>query len=134
MLCHDPNYGNIIRMVTDDLDQFARADGSYGDYMLVLSDGTDKWEYEKELSEKYGGKFSFIASKSNGENMTGVLRPAVGTVLTFLLLVTILTAVNLTFILVRREQRLIGLLKAIGILADIEDSFVEELPFGSCGK
>lgn len=109
------NYGNIIRMVTDDLDQFARADGSYGDYMLVLSDGTDKWEYEKELSEKYGGKFSFIASKSNGENMTGVLRPAVGTVLTFLLLVTILTAVNLTFILVRREQRLIGLLKAIGM-------------------
>ena len=109
------NYGNIIRMVTNDLDQFAGANGSYGDYMLVLSNGTDKWEYAKELSEKYGGKFSFIASKSNGENITGVLRPAVGTVLALLLLVTILTTVNLTFILVRRERRLIGLLKAIGM-------------------
>ena len=51
------NYGNIIRMVTNDLDQFAGANGSYGDYMLVLSNETDKWEYAKELSEKYGGKF-----------------------------------------------------------------------------
>lgn len=109
------NYGNVIRMVTNDLDQFARAGGSYGDYMIVLSTGTDKWEYAKELAEKYDGKFSFIASKSNGENIAGALKPAAGTVLTLLLLVTILTTVNLTIILIRREQRLIGLLKALGM-------------------
>ena len=109
------NYGNIIRMVTEDLDQFVKANGSYGDYMLVLSNGKDKWDYAKELSEKYDGKFSFIASKSNGENIAGVLKPAIGTVLTLLLLVTLLTTLNMTFILIRREQHLIGLLKALGM-------------------
>lgn len=109
------NYGNIIRMVTNDLDQFVSADGAYGDYMLVLSNGTDKWEYAKELAEEYDGKFSFIASKSNGENITGILSPAVGTILTLLLIITILITMNLTFLLIRREQRLIGLLKAIGM-------------------
>lgn len=109
------NYGNVIRMVTGSIDQFVKAGGSYGDYMIVLSNGNDKWEYAKELTEKYDGKFSFIPSKSNGENITGVLKPAIGTVLTLLLLVTVLTAINLTFILIRREQRLIGLLKALGM-------------------
>lgn len=109
------NYGNIIRMVTNDLDQFVRADGSYADYMLVLADSVDKWEYAKELAEKYDGKFSFIASKSNGENITGVLAPAVGTILTVLLIVAILITMNLTFLLIQREQRLIGLLKAVGM-------------------
>ncbi|MDE7284405.1 MAG: ABC transporter permease, partial [Lachnospiraceae bacterium] len=109
------NYGNIIRMVTNDLDQFVKSDGKYGDYMLVLSAGTDKWEYAEELNEKYAGKFSFIASKSNGENIAGLLTPAVGTVLTILLSISVLITVNLTFLLIRREQKLIGLLKAIGM-------------------
>lgn len=109
------NYGNIMRMVTNDLDQFVGADGAYGDYMLVLSNGTDKWGYAKELTEKYDGKFSFIASKSNGENITSLLTPAVGTILTILLVITILITMNLTFLLIRQEQRLIGLLKAIGM-------------------
>ncbi len=109
------NYGNIIRMVTNDLDQFVKSDGKYGDYMLVLSAGTDKWEYAEELNEKYAGKFSFIASKSNGENIAGLLAPAVGTVLTILLGISVLITVNLTFLLIRREQKLIGLLKAIGM-------------------
>ena len=107
--------GKVIRMVTNNLDQFVQAGNLYGDYMLVLSNGTDKWEYAKELAEKYNGQFSFIASKSNGENISGALKPAVWTILMFLLLVTILTTVNLTFILIRREQRLIGLLKALGM-------------------
>lgn len=109
------NYGNVIRMVTNNLDEFVEADGAYGDYMLVLSDGVDKWEYAEELAGKYNGKFSFIASKSNGENITGVLAPAVGTILTVLLGITILITSNLTFLLIRREQRLIGLLKAVGM-------------------
>lgn len=109
------NYGKIIRMVTDDLDQFVRPNGAYGDYMLVLANGIDKWEYAEELAGRYEGNFSFIASKSNGENITGMLTPAVGTILTALLLVTLLITMNLTFILVRREQRLIGLLKAAGM-------------------
>lgn len=109
------NYGNIIRMVTNDLDRFVQADGKYGDYMLVLSAGIDKWEYAEELNEKYAGKFSFIAAKSNGENIAGLLAPAVGTVLTILLSISVLITVNLTFLLIRREQKLIGLLKAIGM-------------------
>lgn len=109
------NYGRIIRMVTDDLDQFMKADGGFGDYMLVLADGTDKWEFADRLAEQYGGAFSFIASKSNGENITGVLSPAVGTILAILLILAVLIAVNLTFLLIRREQRLIGLLKAVGM-------------------
>ena len=59
------NYGNIIRMVTSDLDQFVKADGKYADYMLVLADGIDKWECAEDMEEHYDGKFSFIASKSN---------------------------------------------------------------------
>ena len=109
------NYGNVLRMVTEDLDRFAKAGGTYGDYMLVLTNGTDKWDLAEELNEKYDGMFSFIAAKSNGENIAGVLKPAVGTILTFLFLVTLLTTINLTFILVRREQRLIGMLKALGM-------------------
>lgn len=109
------NYGNVIRMVTENLDQFVKVGGSYGDYMLVLSRGTDKWDYARELNEKYDGKFSFIASKSNGENIAGVLKPVIGTVLTLLLLVTLLTTINLTFLLIRRDQHLIGLLKALGM-------------------
>ncbi|MCM1155349.1 MAG: ABC transporter permease [Roseburia sp.] len=109
------NYGNIIRMVTDDLDQFVKAEGVYADYMLVLADGIDKWEFAEELAERYEGKFSFIASKSNGENIAGILAPAVGTILTILLVVAALITVNLTFLLIRREQKMIGLLKAIGM-------------------
>ncbi len=109
------NSGKVIRMVTNDLDAFAAAEGGFGDYMLVLSDSLDKWEYAEELNEKYGGKFSFIASKSNGENITGVLAPAVGTVLAALLVILVLVTTNLTFLLVRREQRVIGLLKAVGM-------------------
>ncbi len=44
--------------------------------MLVLKDSDTKWEYAEELNERYGGKFAFIASKSNGENFFGVLAPA----------------------------------------------------------
>lgn len=109
------NSGKVIRMVTNHLDQFVKAEGGFGDYMLVLSDSSDKWEYAKELNEKYSGDFSFIASKSNGENITGVLAPAVGTVLTALLVILILITTNLTLLLVRREQRVIGLLKAAGM-------------------
>lgn len=97
------NYGSVIRMVTEDLDQFVKASGSYGDYMLVLSSGADKWDYAKELNERYEGKFTFAAAKSNGENIAGVLKPVIGTVLTLLLLVTLLTAANLTSLLIRRE-------------------------------
>ncbi len=109
------NYGNIIRMVTDDLDQFVKADGNYADYMLVLADDADKWGYAKELAKRYDGKFSFIASKSNGENITGILRPAIRTILTVLFMVTVLITMNLTFLLIRHEQRQIGLLKAVGM-------------------
>lgn len=62
-----------------------------------------------------GGAFSFVAAKSNGENIAGGLRPAVGTVLTVLLVAAVLLTVNLTFLLIRREQRQIGLLKAVGM-------------------
>lgn len=109
------NYGKIIRMVTDNLDQFVKADGVYGDYMLVLSDASLKWELAEELTEKYGGEFAFIASKSNGENITGILAPAVGTILAVLLIIVMVITVNLTFLLVRREQSLIGSLKAVGM-------------------
>ena len=109
------NSGNVLRMVTDDLDEFVETDGNYGDYMLVLRNGVDKWEYAEELAEKYGGRFAFIASKSNGENFTGVLAPAVGMILTVLVIVIILITMNLTFLLIRREQCLIGLLKAVGM-------------------
>lgn len=109
------NYGNVLRMVTDNLDEFVKADGNYGDFMLVLRNGSEKWEYAEELTEKYEGKFAFIASKSNGENFTGVLVPAVGMVLTILVIVIVLITVNLTFLLIRREQNLIGLLKAVGM-------------------
>ncbi len=109
------NYGNVVRMVTDNLDRFAGADGAYGDYMLVLAGGTDQWEYAQELAGRYGGAFSFIAAKSNGENIAGVLRPAVGAILTVLFAAAVLITVNLTFLLVRREQRQIGLLKAVGM-------------------
>ena len=109
------NYGNVIRMVTDDLDQAVEADGGSGDYMLVLSKGCDKWNYARELTERYEGKFSFIASKSNGEHITGVLAPAVGTILAVLLITSVLITINLTFLLIRREQKLIGLLKAVGM-------------------
>lgn len=109
------NSGKVIRMVTGDLDSFVKRDGKYGDYMLVLADGTDKWEYAEELNEKYGGRFTFIASKSNGENISGILAPIVGTVLTLLLITVVLVTTNLTFLLVRREQKLIGLLKAVGM-------------------
>ncbi len=109
------NSGRVIRMVTDDLDRFMEADGGFGDYMLVLSGGADKWDFGKELNEKYGGRFTFIASKSNGENLSGILASAVGTVLAALLIILVLVTTNLTFLLVRREQRLIGLLKAVGM-------------------
>lgn len=109
------NYGNVIRMVTNNLDQFMEKDGGYGDYMFVLRNGSDKWEYAEELTKKYNGKFTFIASKSNGENITGVLVPAVGTIVTILFIVIILITINLTFLLIRREQKLIGLLKAVGM-------------------
>lgn len=109
------NYGNVIRMVTDDLDQAVEEDGGSGDYMLVLSKGCDKWNYARELTERYEGKFSFIASKSNGEHITGVLAPAVGTILAVLLITSVLITINLTFLLIRREQKLIGLLKAVGM-------------------
>ncbi len=109
------NYGNIIRMVTDDLDQFVEADSAYADYMLVLTDSSKKWEYAEELAKRYDGKFSFIASKSNGENISGILAPAIGTILSVLLAVTLLITLNLTFLLIRRDQKLIGLLKAAGM-------------------
>ena len=109
------NSGNVLRMVTDNLDEFAEADGNYGDYMLVLRNSPHKWEYAEELAEKYDGRFTFIASKSNGENFTGVLTPVVGMILTVLVIVIILITMNLTFLLIRREQRLIGLLKAVGM-------------------
>lgn len=109
------NSGKVLRMVTDSLDEFVEADGSYGDYMLVLKKGHNKWEYAEALSEKYGGRFAFIASKSNGENFTGVLTPAVGMILTVLVIVIILITINLTVLLVKREQSLIGLLKAAGM-------------------
>ena len=109
------NSGKVLRMVTDNLDEFVEANGSYGDYMLVLKNAYDKWEYAEELTGKYDGKFAFIASKSNGENFTGVLAPAVGMILTVLVIVIILITVNLTFLLVKREQSLIGLLKAVGM-------------------
>lgn len=109
------NYGNVVRMVTVNLDQFVRYGGAFGDYMLVLDDGVDKWEYAKELAKEYGGKFSFIASKSNGENISGILVPAMGTILAILFVVVILITLNLTFLLIRHEQRMIGLLKAIGM-------------------
>ncbi len=109
------SYGNVIRMVTTNLDQFVSENGTYGDYMLVLSKGTDKWAYARELTERYGGSFSFIASKSNGENISGILAPALGTVLTVLLSITVLVTLNLTFLLVRQEQGIIGLLKASGM-------------------
>lgn len=107
--------GKVIRMVTSDLDGFMEADGKFGDYMLVLTQGTDKWECAKELNEKYEGKFTFIASKSNGENISGSLAPAVGTVLGILLVILILVTTNLTFLFIRREQKVIGLLKAVGM-------------------
>ncbi|MCI8418751.1 MAG: FtsX-like permease family protein [Lachnospiraceae bacterium] len=109
------NYGNVIRTVTNDLDEFMKSNDSYADYMLVLAHGVDKWEYAQELAEKYDGKFSFIAAKSNGENISGILAPAFGTILTVLFLVSILITINLTFLLIRREQNLIGLLKAVGM-------------------
>lgn len=109
------NYGNVLRMVTDDLDGFVKADGNYGDYMLVLGSGVDKWEYAQALTEKYDGKFAFIASKSNGEHFMGVLVPAVGMILMVLIVVLVLVTMNLTFLLVRREQNQIGLLKAVGM-------------------
>lgn len=109
------NSGNVLRMVTDNLDEFVREDGNYGDYMLVLRNGYDKWEYAEELTEKYDGQFAFIASKSNGENFSGVLAPAVITILAVLVIVIVLITTNLTFLLVRREQSLIGLLKAVGM-------------------
>ena len=109
------NSGKVIRMVTGDLDSFVKGDGKFGDYMLVLADGTDKWDYAEELNEKYGVTFTFIASKSNGENISGILAPIVGTVLALLLITVVLVTTNLTFLLVRREQKLIGLLKAVGM-------------------
>ena len=109
------NFGNVARICTGDLDGFMKAQGGFGDYMLVLENGVDKWGYAEELSGRYGGGFSFIPSKSNGENIAGILAPAVGTVLTVLLAATVLITVSLTSLLVRREQRLIGLLKAIGM-------------------
>lgn len=109
------NYGNVIRMVTDHLDQWMEKEGGYGDYMLVLSNSAGKWEYAEELTQKYGDKFTFIASKSNGENFTGALVPALGTILTVLFGIVTLITINLTLLLVRREQKLIGLLKAVGM-------------------
>lgn len=109
------NYGMIIRTVTKNLDQFVKTEGAYGDYMLVLAPGVDKWEYAKELAEKYQGRFSFIASKSNGESITGVLAPAIGTIITVLFVVAVLITINLTFLLIRHERKTIGLLKAVGM-------------------
>ena len=109
------NSGKVLRMVTNNLDEFVKADGNYGDYMLVLNKDYYKWEYAEELAGKYDGRFTFIASKSNGENFTGALVPAVGMILTVLVTVIILTTINLTFLLVKREQSLIGLLKAVGM-------------------
>ena len=109
------NYGNVFRMVTDDLDRFVEPNDSFGDYMLVLRKGIDKWEYAEELTERYDGKFAFIASKTNGENFTGVLTPAAGMIFTVLMAVIILITMNLTYLLVKREQSQIGLLKAIGL-------------------
>ena len=109
------NSGKVLRMVTNNLDEFVKADGSYGDYMLVLKKDYDKWEYAEELAGKYDGRFTFIASKSNGENFTGVLTPAVGMILTVLVIVIILITINLTLLLIKREQSLIGLLKAVGM-------------------
>lgn len=109
------NHGEIIRMVTDDLDREKAMDNGFGDYMLVLSDSSDKWDYAEELNDKYNGKFSFIASKSNGENITGILAPAVLTVLAVLLIILVLVTTNLTFLLVRQDHKIIGLLKAVGM-------------------
>ena len=109
------NFGNIIRMGTEDLDGFMEHEDGFGDYMLVLKNGVDKWEYAEELAKRYGGDFSFIPSKSNGENISGILAPAVGTVVTVLLAVTVLITISLTSLLIRREQRLIGSLKVIGM-------------------
>ncbi|MDE7020365.1 MAG: FtsX-like permease family protein [Lachnospiraceae bacterium] len=109
------NSGNVFRMVTDNLDEFVKADGHYGDYMLVLRNSSDKWEYAKELANRYDGKFAFIASKSNGESFTGVLAPAAGMILTVLMVIIVLITTTLTFLLIKREQNLIGLLKAIGL-------------------
>lgn len=109
------NSGNVIRMVTDNLDKFMKADSKCGDYMLVLDSGVDKWEYAAELTEKYGEDFAFIASKSNGENFTSVLAPAAGMIVIVLSAVAALITMNLTFLLVRREHYPIGLLKAIGM-------------------
>ncbi|MCI8706402.1 MAG: FtsX-like permease family protein [Lachnospiraceae bacterium] len=109
------NSGKVIRMVTDDLDSFVKGEKKSGDYMLVLKAGTDKWEYAEELNEKYGGRFTFIASKSNGENISGILAPIAGTVLGLLLVTVVLVTTNLTFLLVRQERKLIGLLKAVGM-------------------
>lgn len=109
------NSGKVFRMVTDDLDEFVKADNRYGDYMLVLKDGSDKWDYAEELAERYNGEFSFIASKSNGENFTGVLAPTIGFVLTVLMVIIVLITMNLTFLLIKREQNRIGLLKAVGM-------------------
>lgn len=107
--------GRVFRMVTGNLDDFVKADDCYGDYMLVLKDSDAKWEYAQELNERYGGKFAFIASKSNGENFLGVLAPAVGIILTVIMAVVVLITINLTFLLIRREQKQIGLLKAVGM-------------------
>lgn len=107
------NYGNIIEMVTENLDEFLEQ--GYGDYMLVLHDGSAKWGYSEELNQKYNGSINFIASKSNGENLAGALVPALGTLITILLLITVLITINLTFILIKREQNLIGKLKAVGM-------------------
>lgn len=109
------NYGNIFRMVTNDLDRMMEAGHGFGDYMVVLSKNVDKWEYAKELTKKYGGDFSFIASKSNGENITGVLVPAIGFILAILFLIVILVTTDLTFLLIRREKRLIGFFRAVGM-------------------
>lgn len=109
------NSGKVLRMVTDNLDKFVEPDGKYGDYMLVLHNGGEKWEYAKELAECYHGAYTFIASKSNGENITGVLVPAAWAVLTVLFTVIALVTTNLTFLLIRREQGQIGLLKAVGM-------------------
>ena len=109
------NYGNVMRMVTEDLDRSVEADGIGGDYMLVLAKGCDKWNYAQELTERYDGRFTFIAAKSNGEHITGVLVPAVTAILTVLLTITVLITMNLTALLIRREQKLVGYLKAVGM-------------------
>lgn len=109
------NSGNIFRMVTDNLDGYVETDGKYGDYMIVLRNSSEKWEFAQELADKYDGKFAFIASKSNGENFTGVLAPVILIVMTVFMAVIIMVTVNLTILLVRWEQGLIGLLKAVGM-------------------